>query len=104
MSQPDATLYIQPPIFDTTVAVQISANVRWRKGAHAEGAACGVAAVGDALALLIPHRNPSQAAGFGLGGFDDGPYFQRNRIEYRQYRVCPACQGDAVGPVGRQTQ
>src|ERR1700722_10665986 len=36
MSQPHATLYIQPPIFDTTVAIQMSVNVRWRKGAHAE--------------------------------------------------------------------
>jgi hypothetical protein len=36
MSQPHATLYIQPPIFDTTVAIQMTVNVRWRKGAHAE--------------------------------------------------------------------
>src|SRR5579862_7516262 len=36
MSQPEATLYIQPPIFDTTVAPQMTAKVLWRKGAHAE--------------------------------------------------------------------
>lgn len=39
MSQPDATLYIQPPMFETTVAVQITANVRLRNGAHADTAA-----------------------------------------------------------------
>ena len=36
MSQPEATLYIQPPMFDTTVATQITANVLWRNGAPAE--------------------------------------------------------------------
>src|ERR1700686_1209728 len=42
MSQPEATLYIQPPMFETTVAVQITVNVRWRNGAHAAVAAgCG---------------------------------------------------------------
>jgi hypothetical protein len=45
MSQPHATLYIQPPIFDTTVATQMTVNVRWRKGAHAE-AGCSDAAEG----------------------------------------------------------
>jgi hypothetical protein len=33
MSHPEATLYIQPPIFDTTVAVQMTANVRSRPAA-----------------------------------------------------------------------
>ena len=33
MSQPDAALYIQSPILDTSVAVQITANGVWRKGA-----------------------------------------------------------------------
>jgi hypothetical protein len=28
MSQPEATLYIQPPMFETTVAIQITANAR----------------------------------------------------------------------------
>ena len=41
ISQPVATLYIQPPMFETTVAIQINANARWRNGAHAEAAACG---------------------------------------------------------------
>src|SRR5580692_116080 len=40
MSQPHATLYIQPPTLDTTVATQMIVNARWRNGAHAE-AACG---------------------------------------------------------------
>jgi hypothetical protein len=56
MSQPDATLYIQPPIFDTTVAVQMTAKVRWRNGAHAEEAVCGGEGAEDSLGLdvLIP--------------------------------------------------
>ena len=33
MSQPDAALYIQPPILDTNVAVQMTANALWRNGA-----------------------------------------------------------------------
>src|SRR5208337_4375226 len=41
MSQPLATLYIQPPMFDTTVAIQITVNALWRNGAHAEEAGCG---------------------------------------------------------------
>jgi hypothetical protein len=41
MSQPHATLYIQPPTFDTTVATQMTVNVRWRNGAHAEVACPG---------------------------------------------------------------
>jgi len=55
MSQPEATLYIQPPIFDTTVALQMMAKVLWRNGAHA--GAEGRAAPGDALGWLIPHIN-----------------------------------------------
>src|SRR5208283_4738731 len=41
MSQPDATLYIQPPMFETTVAVQITANVRLRNGTNALAAVGG---------------------------------------------------------------
>jgi hypothetical protein len=43
MSQPDATLYIQPPMFETTVAAHITVNARWRNGAHAAtmGVRCG---------------------------------------------------------------
>ena len=33
ISQPDAALYIQPPTFDTSVAVQITVNAEWRNGA-----------------------------------------------------------------------
>jgi hypothetical protein len=28
ISQPEATLYIQPPMFETTVAIHITANAR----------------------------------------------------------------------------
>jgi hypothetical protein len=28
ISQPEAMLYIQPPMFETTVAIQITANAR----------------------------------------------------------------------------
>jgi hypothetical protein len=41
MSHPLATLYIQPPMFETTVATQMTVNVRWRNGAQAEGVARG---------------------------------------------------------------
>jgi hypothetical protein len=36
ISQPDAALYIQPPIFEMTVAVQMTANVLCRNGLQAE--------------------------------------------------------------------
>ncbi len=38
ISQPQADEYIQVPMFDTRVAVQITANARWPKGAKGEGA------------------------------------------------------------------
>src|SRR5262249_13382816 len=44
ISQPEAALYIQPPIFATTVAIQIIAKAVWRKGLHAENG--GEAAAG----------------------------------------------------------
>jgi hypothetical protein len=57
MSQPDATLYIQPPMFETTVAAQISANVLTRKGAHTDAGAgapgCGVPGGSFACGALI---------------------------------------------------
>jgi hypothetical protein len=53
MSQPDATLYIQPPMFDTTVAVQISANSLLRKGAHTDAATVGGGAVGGSFAFGV---------------------------------------------------
>ena len=36
ISQPDAALYIQPPIFEITVAVQMTAKVLCRNGLQAE--------------------------------------------------------------------
>src|SRR5208282_4877282 len=56
MSQPEATLYIHPPMFETTVAVQIIVNARCRNGAHALEAACPVALAGGVFAegRLIP--------------------------------------------------
>src|SRR5476649_2717778 len=39
MSQPEARLDIHAPTFETTVAVQMSANALWRNGAHADPAA-----------------------------------------------------------------
>jgi hypothetical protein len=36
MSHPEAAEDIQPPMFDTTVPIQMTVNVRWRKGAQAE--------------------------------------------------------------------
>ena len=56
ISQPEATLYIQPPMFETTVAVQITANALWRNGAQAELAAGGGGEAGGLFAVggLIP--------------------------------------------------
>jgi hypothetical protein len=50
MSQPEATLYIQVPTFETTVAVQITANARCRNGAHAD-AARGDDRLGDTFSI-----------------------------------------------------
>jgi hypothetical protein len=52
MSQPEARLYIQVPMFETTVAVQISANARWRNGAHGETAAGGARAAEESAVRL----------------------------------------------------
>src|SRR5271156_4077304 len=40
ISQPEATLYIQPPTFETTVAIQITVNALWRNGFPAWVAGC----------------------------------------------------------------
>jgi hypothetical protein len=66
MSQPEATLYIQPPMFETTVAVQITANVRLRNGAHAVAAVRGGEAAGGsfacgALILLVQDEGDTHA-------------------------------------------
>ena len=45
MSQPDAALYIQPPILDTSVAVQMTANALWRNGAAKDVVFAGAVAV-----------------------------------------------------------
>ncbi len=44
ISQPEAALYIQPPTLETSVAVQITANAGWRKGAVNDAAFTGPAA------------------------------------------------------------
>jgi hypothetical protein len=36
MSHPEAADDIHPPMFDITVPIQMTVNVRWRKGAQAE--------------------------------------------------------------------
>jgi hypothetical protein len=36
ISHADAELYIQPPMFDTSVALQTTAKVAWRNGLHGE--------------------------------------------------------------------
>src|SRR5579863_9756159 len=78
MSQADATLYIQPPMLETTVAIQINANTRWRSGAHTEaGAGAGEVAEGsltlaledNALASLI-RRVAVKSEYHNLGGSD----------------------------------
>jgi hypothetical protein len=40
MSQPDAALYIQVPMFETTVAAHITAKAGWLNGLHGDIAAC----------------------------------------------------------------
>ena len=70
MSQPDATLYIQPPTFDTTVAVQISANSLLRKGAQADAATGAGGAVGGSFAFglfILFDRDAEEAARFAFG-------------------------------------
>jgi hypothetical protein len=56
MSHPDATLYIHKPIFDMTVAVQITANARWRNGVHAWADASGgdLAVESFTIYMLVP--------------------------------------------------
>jgi hypothetical protein len=79
MSQPDATLYIQVPTFDTTVAAHITANALCRNGAHAEPAARGGEMVGGSFSIgsLISvnraeekaHPNPEGAFVSRIGRF-----------------------------------
>ena len=45
MSQPEDALYIQVPMFDTRVTVQMTVYGLWRKTTHAERAALGSVAV-----------------------------------------------------------
>jgi len=44
MSQPEAALYIQVPMFEITVAVHTTVNVAWRSGLHGETATDGESA------------------------------------------------------------
>ncbi len=56
ISQPDAALYIQPPILETSVAVQITAKAGWRNGAQGEDDDEAAAPpIRAARASLIPH-------------------------------------------------
>jgi hypothetical protein len=38
MSHPEAADDIHPPMFETTVATQMTVNVRWRNGVHGDEA------------------------------------------------------------------
>jgi hypothetical protein len=50
MSQPAAALYIQPPMFETIVATQSIANIRYRKAASGDAPVVGFCtATGHAL-------------------------------------------------------
>src|ERR1700735_3781903 len=59
ISQPDAVEYIQPPTFDTRVAVQITANAEWRNGATNDTA---VAELLPGAALMIRSTPSSSGA------------------------------------------
>jgi hypothetical protein len=45
ISQPQEALYIQVPMFDTSVTIQMTVNGLWRNATHAERAAFGSGAV-----------------------------------------------------------
>ena len=53
MSHAEVELYIQPPIFDTSVAVQMIAYGRCRKGLHIE-------IEGDFAAIVIAIAGPAE--------------------------------------------
>src|SRR5947209_3243745 len=69
ISQPAAALYIQEPMFATTVAVQMTVKTRLRNGLHGEGATdFGLACGPDPLATVIAiraheHRTPLLSGG-----------------------------------------
>src|SRR5436305_9589370 len=57
ISQPAAALYIQEPMFATTVAVQMTVKTRLRNGLHGEGATdFGLACGADLLTTVIAIR------------------------------------------------
>jgi hypothetical protein len=53
ISQPDAALYIHPPIFDTMVAIHSAVKLACRKGPKLDRAG-GAAAVLGLTSLLMP--------------------------------------------------
>ncbi len=55
MSQAEAALYIHDPMFETTVAAQITANALWRNGLQGE---C-IGSVESAAPIGFPIRIPS---------------------------------------------
>ena len=58
MSQPDAALYIQPPTFETRVAVHMTAKALWRNGAANDTALTAVAPVlVSSLSPAIRHQS-----------------------------------------------
>ena len=61
MSQLAAALYIQPPMFATTVANQSKANTRWRKGrrADAPSAPWMRSLAATVMHVLLCRRSPS---------------------------------------------
>jgi hypothetical protein len=63
ISQPEAALDIQPPIFETTVAVQTTAKTVCRNGLKGEGAVCGPAA--DGFELVLMHYLPIRLLSMG---------------------------------------
>jgi hypothetical protein len=58
ISQPDAALYIQLPIFETTVAIQSTVNVACRKGLQGELRGAADAAARGSLSLFVFMRPP----------------------------------------------
>jgi len=54
MSQPDAALYIQVPTFETTVAIQMIAKARCRKGAREEAARSEAPPLPRSISVIPP--------------------------------------------------
>src|SRR3984957_15909993 len=89
MSQPEATLYIQPPTFDTTVAPQMTAKILWRNGAHT--GAEGRDPPGDAW--LIPYFSSSGRRP-RLRRLDDPLELETGGIDHCEQAGSPAQEHD----------